>query len=76
MKKSEKKKAEENVVVFQGRKHYYKIRFLETVKGRKDAKEYTKRLAISTKSWTVVKKIPGVGFCVYLAKTMKRGGKI
>jgi len=74
--KTKEEEAKNKVVVFQGRKHYYRIKFPESVQGRKDAKEYAKKLAVSAKSWTVVRKIPGVGFCVYLAKTMKRGGRI
>ena len=68
--------ARKKVVTFQGRKHYYRAKYPETVLGRKGAKEYAKKLAIDAKTWTVVRRVSGVGFCVYMAKTMKRGGKI
>ena len=76
MKLNKEDEAKKKVVLFQGRKHYYKIKFPETVKGRDDAKKYAKKLAIGAKTQTIVRKVSGVGFCVYVTKTMKRGGKI
>ena len=62
------KKPKENIITFRGRKYHYHIRFPETVIGRKDAKEYSKNLAIRAKAFTLVKEIPGIGFCVYISK--------
>ena len=70
----EKMEPKEKVVVFRGRKYYYREKFPETIEGRKGAKRRAEVLAKDMKAWTVVKKVPNIGFCVYVTKTMKRGG--
>ena len=74
--KTKVEEAKKRVIVFRGRKYYYKARFPLTFEDRKGAIKYAEKLATETKSWTLVRRVPDVGYCVYVTKTMKRGGKI
>lgn len=74
--KSKIEEAKKRVVVFQGRKYYYKTRFPLTYEDRKGAIKYAEKLAKDTKSWTLVRRVPDIGYCVYITKSMKRGGRL
>ena len=74
--KSKIEEAKKKVVVFQGRKYYYEHRFPLTFEGRGGAERYAKKLAMAAKTWTLVRRVSDVGFCIYVTKTMKRGGRI
>ena len=76
MTKSKLEEAKKKVITFRGRKYYYKTRFALTYEDRKGARRYADKLVTDTKSWTLVRRVPDVGYCVYVTKTMKRGGKI
>lgn len=52
-------------VTFRGRKYKFKVRFPDTAKGKEDAKDYAKRRSVDWKTYTVVKRFPDEGYCVY-----------
>ena len=74
--KTKVEEAEKKVIVFRGRKYYYRHKFRLTYEGRCGAERYAKKLAMAAKTWTLVRRVPEVGYCIYVTKTMKRGGRI
>ena len=71
--------AKKKVVLFRGRKYYYKATRDENqneVFNKRDTTRYAQRLSKSENTWTLVRRVPDVGYCVYVTKSMKRGGKI